>query len=181
MDLAHIEVLRRGPRAWNAWREQNPSQIPDLGDAALSLSERQLGPANGGPINLRGAHISGAFLRSACLSGADLEAADLSEAQLNSAYLDRANLTAANLAHAVLDHTNLRGAVLTNANLTGASLRGVQNLTQAQINETICDLTTTFPEHLIHPLSTLEVVRRVSSVSKRNVGEDQFFSPIVCR
>jgi hypothetical protein len=51
----HTEILRRGPRAWNAWRQDNPSHIPNLDDAALSLSERQLGPINGGPINLRSA------------------------------------------------------------------------------------------------------------------------------
>src|SRR4026207_2050966 len=67
-DSTHIEILRRGPRAWNAWRRDNPSHIPNLDDAALSLSERQLGPINGGPINLRSATIQRASFRAATLS-----------------------------------------------------------------------------------------------------------------
>jgi hypothetical protein len=177
-DPAHIEVLRQGPRTWNLWREQNPSQIPDLEDAAFSLGQRQLGPANGGPVNLQGARLSRAFLRSACLAGADLSGADLSETDLNSARLNHANLSAANLACAVLDDADLSGAILTHANLIGTSLRKVHGLTQAQINDTICDLTTTFPEHLIHPIATLEV-RNIDSV--RDAGESRFFSALVCR
>jgi hypothetical protein len=96
-DSEHVQILRRGPRAWNAWRRDNPSQIPNLDDAALSLGERQLGPINGGPINLRSASIRRAFFRSANLSAADLEAGDLSGANLAYARLDRANLKAANL------------------------------------------------------------------------------------
>ena len=159
-DSEHIGVLRRGPRAWNAWREENPSQVPNLDDAALSLSERQLGPINGGPINLRSAHMQRAFLRSATLSAADLEAADMSGADLAYARLDRANLRAANLSYAVLDYADFNDAILTDANLSGTSLHHVQNLTQAQINHSICDAATILPGHLVHPTSTLEVVRK---------------------
>src|SRR5262249_132366 len=74
----HTEILRRGPRAWNAWRQDNPSHIPNLDDAVLSLSERQMGPINGGPINLSGDRMRRAFFRSANLWGGDLECADLS-------------------------------------------------------------------------------------------------------
>ena len=67
-EVVHIEILRRGPRAWNAWREHNPSQNPILDYAALSLGERQFGPINGGPINLRSASLRGAVLRFVTLS-----------------------------------------------------------------------------------------------------------------
>jgi len=156
-DSEHIEVLRRGPKAWNAWREKNPSQVPNLDDAALTLGERQLGPINGGPINLRSAHMQRAFLRSATLSAADLEAADVSGADLAYARLDRANLKAANLSYAVLDHADFNGAILTNADLSGASLRHVQNLTQAQIKYSTFNAATILPGHLVRPTSTLEV------------------------
>jgi pentapeptide repeat protein len=156
----YIEILRRGPRAWNAWREENPSQNPNLDHAALSLGERQFGPINGGPINLRSASMRGAHLRFASLSRASLEGTDLSEADLAHARLDGANLTAANLSCAVLDHVDFADAILSNANLTGASLRHVQNLTQNQINLSICDATTIFPAHLVHPIAMLKVVRK---------------------
>lgn len=155
-----IEVLRRGPRAWNAWRQHNPSLIPNLDDAALSLSERQLGPINGGPVNLRSVSLQRAFLRSANLSAGNLEAADLSGADLAYARLDRANLKAANLSGAVLDYADFNGAVLIDANLSGASLQHAQNVTQAQINDSTCDRATVLPAYLEHPVSHLEVVRQ---------------------
>lgn len=147
-ESAHIEVLRQGPKAWNAWREQNPDQLPNLDGAALTLGERQLGPVNGGPVNLRSAHLRRAFLRSAALSKAELEAADLFAADLSYARLDGANFEAANLSHAVLDYADLSGAMLTKTNLKGTDLRYVKNLTQAQIDDSFYDSTTVFPAHL---------------------------------
>jgi hypothetical protein len=159
-DSKHIEILRRGPRAWNAWRRDNPSYIPNLDDAASSLSERQLGPINGGPINLRLASMQRAFFRSANLSAGDLEAADLSEANLAYARLDRANLKGVNLQGAVLDYADFNGAVLIDANLSGASMQHAQNLTQAQINDSTCDAATILPPYLEKPTSRLELVKQ---------------------
>ena len=59
----HAEILRSGPTAWNAWRDKHPSTIPDLAGIALKLSERQLGPISGGPINLRSARLQDAGFR----------------------------------------------------------------------------------------------------------------------
>src|SRR5262245_13461048 len=156
----HTEILRRGPRVWNAWRQDNPSHIPNLDDAVLSLSERQMGPINGGPINLSGARTRRAFFRSANLSAGDLESADLSGAKLAYARLDRANLKGVNLQGAVLDYADFNGAVLIDANLSGASMQHAQNLTQAQINDSTCDATTILPLHLENPASRLEVVKQ---------------------
>jgi len=157
-EFAHIEIFRHGPKAWNAWRNQNPAWIPNLDDATPTLGERQLGPINGGPINLRAVHMRRAFLRCAALSGAELESADLFGADLMHARLDGANLTAAILTYAILDYADLKGAILTKTNLKGTNLRYVQNLTQEQINDSICDRTTVFPDHLAHPLWTSGVV-----------------------
>jgi|SRR6516165_9657881 len=163
----HIEILRRGPRAWNAWREANPSQVPNLDDVSLSLSQRQLGPINGGPTNLRSVSMQRAFLRSGSLSAADLEAADLSGADLAYAGLDQANLKAANLSGAILDYADFTGAVLTDANLSGASLQHVQNLTQAQINDSICNAATILPAHLEHLASRLKIVTETKAEESR--------------
>lgn len=159
-ESAHIEVLRHGPKAWNAWREQNPDQIPNLDGAALTLGERQLGPINGGPVNLHSAHLRRAFLRSAALSRAELESADLFAADLSYARLDCANFKAANLSHAVLDYADLSGAVLTKTNLKGTDLRYVKNLTQSQIDDSFCDSTTVFPTHLDFRGAKLSKVNR---------------------
>jgi uncharacterized protein YjbI with pentapeptide repeats len=121
-DPNHVEILRRGPKAWNAWREKNPSTVPDLAGIALKLSERQMGPVNGGPINLKSARLQDAFLRFATLSAADLQAADMSGTDLVHARFDDANLSAADLSNALLDHVDFSGANLRNVNLCGASL-----------------------------------------------------------
>jgi Pentapeptide repeats (8 copies) len=162
-EVVHIEILRRGPRAWNAWRENNPAQNPILDYAALSLGERQLGPINGGPINLRSASLRGAVLRFATLSKANLEAADLFEADLAHARLDGANLAGANLSCTILDYADFSGAILSNANLAGTSLLHVQNLTQSQINLSLCDSATIFPTHLVHPIAMLKMVRKTNA------------------
>ena len=61
------EILRRGARAWNAWRDDYPWIIPDLTGIAPSVIECQLGPLTGGPINLANARLRGALLGRATL------------------------------------------------------------------------------------------------------------------
>jgi uncharacterized protein YjbI with pentapeptide repeats len=93
-DSSHIEILRRGPRAWNAWRSENPEVVPNLSGLTLSVGQRQMGPINGGPINLASTRLRHASLRFATLTGADLTSADLWDADLSDARLDRVNLAA---------------------------------------------------------------------------------------
>ena len=116
------EILRRGARAWNAWRDDYPWIIPDLTGIAPSVIECQLGPLTGGPVNLANARLRGARLGRATLSEANLEGADLSEADLTHARLDRANLSYANLRNANLDRADLSRARLMRADLSGANL-----------------------------------------------------------
>jgi uncharacterized protein YjbI with pentapeptide repeats len=154
----HVGILLRGPRAWNIWRQDNPSQIPDLDDVILSLGERQLGPMNGGPVDLSSASLRRAFLRSASLTEANLEGADLLGANLAYARLDHANLQSADFTAACLDYANFGGALLTDANLRGVNMLLVQNITQDQINQSLCDLATVLPDHVVNPVSRLETM-----------------------
>src|SRR6266699_3405081 len=101
----HVEILKKGVKAWYEWREQNPGTKPDLFKA--DLREADLSRAN-----LSRANLSGADLREANLYLADLNQADLRGANLLTAYLRGTNLTAA----------DLRGAHLTAAILDGANL-----------------------------------------------------------
>lgn len=146
-----LEKLCQGPKFWNAWREENPDIIPDLRDASLSLSQRQLGPSNGGPIDLADVDLEGAELRHTTLTGADLERANLTAADLVYARLDGANLIGADLTDAILDYADLTGAKLDRAILTGASLANVRGLTQAQIAAAHGDATTLLPAAVIPP------------------------------
>ena len=83
----------------------------------------------------------------------------MSGANLSYARLDRANLKAADLSGAVLDYADFTGAVLDDTNLSGASLQHVQNLTQAQINNSICSAATILPAHLENPGSRMEIAK----------------------
>lgn len=120
---SHVGIFRCGPDAWNAWRLKHPSAIPNLTGLALGQSDRQLGPALGGPINLRLALLRDAVLRFANLADANLAAADLSGADLAHARLDRASLKGADLGKSGLDYANLEQANLSKSSLLDASLR----------------------------------------------------------
>jgi hypothetical protein len=147
----HIEILRRGPRVWNAWRDENPSVVPDLAGVALSIGDRQMGPINGGPINLSRALLAEATLYFATLTGADLRGSDLKNADLRGARLEGVDLTGADLAGAQLDGASLSGAVLKAANLSDASLADVIDLTADQIGEAQGNLVTVLPPDLERP------------------------------
>jgi hypothetical protein len=74
----HIELLRRGVDAWNAWRKKEPATVPDLAHAKLSTAHLRGAALNG--ANLRAADLSSADLRGAILKGAVLFAAILRQA-----------------------------------------------------------------------------------------------------
>ena len=155
-DAEHVETLRRGPRSWNAWREQNPTIMPNLTGLRLSASERQMGVMNGGPINLASARMRRAHLRFATLSGANLAGANLAGADLTDARLDGANLANADLSNAALTRTDLAGATLAGARLDGANLLEARNLTQGQLDDAMGDAMTELPPHLTRPGFWLE-------------------------
>jgi uncharacterized protein YjbI with pentapeptide repeats len=82
-----------------------------------------------GPIfELSGAKLSGVNLYRADLWGANLSHADLSHADLSHANLSHANLSFANLRHA-----NLRKTALSAAILISADLRGVEGITNEEL------------------------------------------------
>jgi DnaJ-domain-containing protein 1 len=147
----HVDVLRAGPRAWNAWRRDNPGIVPVLDGLALSVGERQFGRVQGGPINLSRAEIRRAQLDQATFIEANLMGAVLTEADLSEARLEKADLRGAKLAYA-----DLRGAQLEGANLCGADLRLATGLTQAQIDRTLGDRRTTLPPGLTPPREWLQ-------------------------
>ena len=129
----HLSKLMEGVDAWNEWRTQNPSIIPDLVHAKLAKS-------NLVKINLKKAKLSKAQLNNAHLGKANLAWADLNRANLTQAYLSRVNLKNANLGYA-----NLKGANLTNANLIGANL-SMADLTEAKLINAKYDSKTKWPE-----------------------------------
>jgi curved DNA-binding protein CbpA len=146
-----LEKLCQGPKIWNAWREENPGRTPDLRDARLTLSQRQLGPSNGGPVDFQHTDLDGAEFRHATLIGADFQRANLVAADFVHARLDSANLAGADLTDAVLDYADLTGANLEGAILIGASFTNARGLTQEQIAAAYGNSSTVLPATLLPP------------------------------
>jgi uncharacterized protein YjbI with pentapeptide repeats/DNA-binding NarL/FixJ family response regulator len=117
-----------------------------------------------------------ADLSDACLAEARLDGSDFRYATLSAADLAGANLGVAALRHAKLDLSNLEGAILRGSDLSGARLSGarlagadlkgailigsdlreadlskVDGLTQAQIEKSLCDMSTRLPPGVSRP------------------------------
>jgi hypothetical protein len=123
----HVALLKQGVAAWNAWRDENPNILPDLGGADLReayLRRANLRRANLQWADLYRANLNEANLRRANLRRANLVCANLNEANLRRANLYRANLYEANLSGADLNAADLHSAILVNTDLTGADLTG---------------------------------------------------------
>ena len=81
----HLEILRQGAGAWDAWRRENPSIRPSLSGADLlgedlrgtDLREADLREANLSSVALHEANLYGADLRKASLWDATLARLDL--------------------------------------------------------------------------------------------------------
>lgn len=182
----HLDMLKKGTKAWNEWRNANPYEKKDLSGADLSKQDYsgvQLHSADLSGARLRGTKLKGAWLQSADLSSADLGGADLSEAKLGQANLSgadlreaklteadfkRANLSDANLNGQILKGVNLRKANLTKANLTGADFRGA-GLVAA--NFTRADLTSaTFGNMGLENCSLAETIMRDCNLERTNLS-----------
>ena len=94
---AQVALLKRGSRAWNAWRAERP-------DAAIDFSDGALRGLDLTGADLSGSDLSGADLRGAILSGANLAGARLAGANLFKAMLDGADLNKAELSGAQFLH-----------------------------------------------------------------------------
>lgn len=109
----HLEIIKRGVKIWNQWRESNRDTVPYL--IAADLRE----------TNLSGMNLRGAQLIWADLKGATLKKADLSVANLYGAELKHANLAEANLQMVNLCEAKIEGADLSRATIGGTMLGNI--------------------------------------------------------
>lgn len=143
----HVAQLNKGVAAWNAWRDEKLSTIPNLGEANFDRADLCRADLRG--AKLRGANLIGADLREADFREADLSEADLRGAHLRGAYLRKANLSGTNLRDAYLRLADLReanlreadlsGANLLTANLSGANLSGAKIYTASLVDTNLTD------------------------------------------
>lgn len=133
-----LEILKQGPDAWNAWRQNHPDIRPNLRKADLSKANfsgkirTNLVRADLFGANLSGANLGGTDFYGANLGATDFSAADLRWSDLTRANLGEANLGEANLSMSLLRETSLIGANLMRADLTKADLTRA-NLTRAHL------------------------------------------------
>jgi hypothetical protein len=114
----HLAKLKEGVDAWNRWRAEHPTVLPDLreanlGQAVLSkadLTEANLEWANLMAANLRDARLSGAYFYLANLSRATLYGADLTVADLSEASFDDTDFTGALIGYTTLANVDLSRA-----------------------------------------------------------------------
>jgi hypothetical protein len=126
-----LDIIQKGPRAWNQWRTENFRLVPDLREANLIRA------------NLKDVDLSGVNLREADLNAADLErailkGADLSGANVRWAHCEEADLTGANLTEVNFNFAELRRVKFRRADLTRAYFNGT-NLDEAAFSEATMD------------------------------------------
>ena len=133
----HVKLVKRGAKAVNEWRLQNPdvrlnligANFSGLDLSGVSLHEAILCRANLCGTKLQDVDFGGAFLVRAKLTGANLEESNLSDADLS-----EATLTGANLIDVELSRAKICGAKIIGADLSGANLSDA-NLTYAEVGE----------------------------------------------
>lgn len=116
----------------------------DLSDA--TLAESRLDGAD-----LRRAILSAANLCGANLGVASLRHANLTLANLDNAVLRGADLSGATLRGAKVSATDFKGAMMVSTDLRQADLRQADNLTQAQVDKSLCDMSTRLPPGVFRP------------------------------
>lgn len=114
----HLSLLAEGVEAWNAWRQAESAEWPDLQHARLPR-----------------ARLDHFDLQNANLVAADLEDASLVGANLRNANLKDSKLLRANLRGAALAESNLYGSDLREADLSRSDLR-FTNLERSKLEGT---------------------------------------------
>ena len=150
----HLEILKRGVKAWNEWRREFPDTKPDLRGA--DLSKGRLRRANFSEADLTEASLIRTDLRGARFARSNLTSANLHFANLTYAELVEANLSDVNLMDANMKGAECHGSNFRRANLGGAILRGA-NLSKADIGEVILR-STVFGDMDLSDVMGLEVV-----------------------
>lgn len=153
-NLEHLKILEQGVAAWNNWRADSPTIVPDLRGAVLE--HKDLGGINFEEANLSGANfflstlersnfknsqvqfcnLGLTNLNYANLAGSNLWYSEITESIIEHASFERANLNSTSFQGSSLDYSDFTHADLAFTNFNDASLQGV-NLAGAKLVGTI--------------------------------------------
>lgn len=153
------------------WLQSNGTEGKRATFVGMDLAGADLAGALLPNATFKEVDLSDACLADARLDGSDfryakMEAADLGGANLGVAALRHAKLRLCNLEGAVLRGSDLSGATLTGARMAGADFKGaimigadlreadlskVEGLVQAQVEKSLCDLSTRMPPGISRP------------------------------
>jgi hypothetical protein len=123
----HLEILKRGVKAWNKWREKSQLLNPDLSDANLDDLELAFGDFSA--TNFAGASLCKSTFQEAKLDGADLNNADLSGVDFT-----LTNITGAEVAGANFNEAYMYGTVIGDVDLSEAkNLESVKHVAPSTI------------------------------------------------
>lgn len=122
-NLEHVEIVKRGTKSVNKWREDNPDVELDLSDIelrALELDSAFLSPANLKSLKLFDSNLSKTTLIGCDFRLSRLRNVNLQSAILNDADFSDAELALVNMNHAVADKITLNNAKMYRVDLTKA-------------------------------------------------------------
>lgn len=136
-DLKHLEILKKGIQAWNQWRKDNPSEIPNLAglDFARDLADCPELFVEGGlydkaekiillvEIDLSKSNLIGSKLQEAQLYSAKLDGAVLDKAVLSSAYFERCSMRSCQMLGAKMEGVTLWSCDIEQADFMASKLR----------------------------------------------------------
>jgi len=142
----HLNILKKGPVAWNEWRKGHPTIIPDLSSVDLrevsfeneyldgkaigfdlsrsNLSNSRFTRCIFEDVNLNGAILTKSNFVSASFYSCDLSCSNLSGAALGGATFSFSDLRRANFSGCSADYTNFNDAWLNEAIFEGGLFDG---------------------------------------------------------
>jgi hypothetical protein len=132
-NLNHLEMLQRGVRAWNQWREEHRYDL----DAII--------------VDFSGADLRGVNLSHAKLAMADFRGCRLDEAQFREAFLFAARFDDLELCDVDFAHAHLGGASFVNSRIHGGSM-GSADLGQADFTNALLDGVRLIGARMVHTI-----------------------------
>lgn len=142
----HVEIFKKGPQEWNAWRDANPEIKPDLSDIDFEkdvhtyettydmpeFTGYNLSNMNLNKISARNSYFTRCFLAGSDLHFSDLcfsffqnccfEGASLAVTKIGSAEFIECDFTNADLSHCSAEETNFAGSKFIATKLSNMSL-----------------------------------------------------------